>query len=264
LDWTDSIILKSPAEIDLMRKAGEVVAGCHDLAQKRIVAGITTGELDLEVEEYILSTGAKPSFKGYMDYPATACISVNEEVVHGIPGARVIRDGDIVGFDIGAIWEGYHGDAARTFAVGKISAETRRLMEVTREALLRGIEQARVGNRLSDISHAIQEHAEAAGFSVVRSLVGHGIGQHLHEKPQVPNYGPPGKGPRLKAGMVLALEPMVNVGVPDVYTKRDRWTIVTVDGKLSAHYEQTVAITDEGPEVLTGPLHTGLDGVAVG
>ncbi len=247
-----------------MRRAGEVVAGCHDLAQKRIRAGVSTAEIDREVEEFILSRGAKPSFKGYMDYPATACISVNEEVVHGIPGSRVIRDGDIVGFDIGAIWEGYHADAARTFAVGSVSEEARRLMQVTRESLLKGIEQARVGNRLSDISHAIQEHAEAAGFSVVRSLVGHGIGQHLHEKPQVPNYGPPGKGPRLKAGMVLALEPMINVGVADVYTKRDRWTIVTVDGKLSAHYEQTVAITDNGPEVLTGPLHTGLDGVAVG
>jgi methionyl aminopeptidase len=189
---------------------------------------------------------------------------VNEEVVHGIPGSKRIREGDIVGVDIGALWEGYHADAARTFAVGPVDEEARRLMQVTREALLAGIEQARVGNRLSDISHAIQTHAEAAGFSVVRSLVGHGIGQHLHEKPQVPNYGPPGKGPRLRAGMVLALEPMVNAGVPDVYTKKDQWTIVTLDGKLSAHYEQTVAITDEGPLVLTGPLHTGLDGVLFG
>ncbi|UCE04200.1 MAG: type I methionyl aminopeptidase [Candidatus Latescibacterota bacterium] len=247
-----------------MRRAGEIVAGCHDLASKLIRVGATTGEIDAAVEGYIRSQGAVPSFKGYMDYPAAACISVNEEVVHGIPGSRVIRDGDIVGFDIGALWQGYHADAARTFAVGNISEEARRLMQVTREALQAGIEQARVGNRLSDISHAVQEHAEAAGFSVVRNLVGHGIGQNLHEKPQVPNFGPPGRGPRLRAGMVLALEPMVNVGVPDVYTRKDRWTIVTLDGKLSAHYEQTVAITDNGPEVLTGPLHTGFDGETIG
>jgi len=262
--WTDTIILKSAAEIEIMRKAGEIVAACHDLAAQQVRAGVTTGEIDSAIEDLITSRGAKPSFKGYMDYPAASCISINEEVVHGIPGSRRIREGDIVGVDIGAIRGGYHADAARTFAVGPVEEEARRLMQVTRESLLAGIEQARVGNRLSDISHAIQTHAEAAGFSVVRSLVGHGIGQHLHEKPQVPNYGPPGKGPRLRAGMVLALEPMVNVGVPDVYTKKDQWTIVTLDGKLSAHYEQTVAITEEGPLVLTGPLHTGLDGVLFG
>ena len=263
MHWTDTIILKSPAEIDLMRKAGAVVAECLDLASRIIRPGVTTAEVDAEVEKLIRSRGAKPSFKGYMDYPATACISVNEEVVHGIPGPRTIQAGDIVGFDIGAIWEGYHADAARTFAVGDVGEEARRLMQVTRAALLAGIEQARPGNRLSDISHAIQEVAEAAGFSVVRNLVGHGIGQHLHEKPQVPNYGPAGRGPRLRAGMVLALEPMVNAGVPDVYTKKDQWTIVTVDSRLSAHYEQTVAITEAGPEVLTGPLHTGLNGESV-
>ena len=263
MHWTDTIILKSPAEIDLMRQAGAVVAECLDLASRIIRPGVTTAEVDAEVEKLIRSRGAKPSFKGYMDYPATACISVNEEVVHGIPGPREIQAGDIVGFDIGAIWEGYHADAARTFAVGDVGAEARRLMQVTRAALLAGIEQARPANRLSDISHAIQEVAEAAGFSVVRNLVGHGIGQHLHEKPQVPNYGPAGRGPRLRAGMVLALEPMVNAGVPDVYTKKDQWTIVTVDSRLSAHYEQTVAITDAGPEVLTGPLHTGFDGESV-
>ncbi len=187
---------------------------------------------------------------------------MNEEVVHGIPGPRQLREGDIVGLDVGVQYRGYHADAARTYAVGRISPEAQRLMQVTREALERGIEQARVGNRLSDISHAVQAHAEAAGYSVVRTLVGHGIGQALHEKPQVPNFGPPGLGPRLRAGMVLALEPMVNAGGPDVYTKADRWTIVTADGSLSAHYEQTVAITDNGPDVLTGPLHTGLDGGA--
>jgi methionyl aminopeptidase len=264
LHWTDTIILKSPAEIALMRAAGEVVAGCHDLAAKLIRAGMTTAEVDAAIEDYILSRGATPSFKGYMDYPAASCISINEEVVHGIPGPRVIQGGDIVGFDIGAVWKGYHADAARTFAVGRVSDEARRLMQVTHAALLVGIEQARTGNRLSDISHAIQECAEAAGFSVVRNLVGHGIGQHLHEKPQVPNYGPPGRGPRLRPGMVLAIEPMVNAGGVDVYTKPDRWTIVTADGSLSAHYEQTVAITEDGHEVLTGFLHPGLDGEALG
>ena len=263
MHWTDTIILKSPAEIELMAKAGDIVAAAHDLAAQLVRAGVSTRELDLAIEARILELGGLPSFKGYMNYPASTCISVNEEVVHGIPGERVLREGDIVGVDIGAIWKGYHADAARTFAVGKIGDEPRRLMNVTRQSLLEGIEQARVGNRLSDISHAIQTCAEAAGFSVVRSLVGHGIGQHLHEKPQVPNYGPPGRGPRLRAGMVLALEPMVNTGVPEVYTKTDRWTIVTLDGQLSAHYEQTVAITDAGPQVLTGPLHTGLDGVSI-
>jgi methionyl aminopeptidase len=257
------IILKSPPEIDLMRRAGEIVYGCLEIGRKRIRPGLTPLELDREIDEYIRGQGATPSFKGYLGYPASTCISVNEEVVHGIPGGRPFATGDIVGLDVGAIWRGYHADAARTFAVGAIPADARRLLTVTREALQKGIEQARVGNRLSDISHAIQEHAEAAGFSVVRNLVGHGIGQELHEKPQVPNYGPPGMGLRLKAGLVLALEPMVNVGTADVYTKADRWTIVTADGSLSAHYEQTVAITEDGPEVLTGTLHSGLDGGAV-
>jgi methionyl aminopeptidase len=256
------IILKSPPEIDLMRRAGEIVYGCLEIGRQRIRPGVRPIELDREIEAYIREQGATPSFKGYLGFPASTCISVNEEVVHGIPGSRPFAAGDIVGLDVGAIWRGYHADAARTFAVGDIPAEARRLLGVTREALQKGIEQARVGNRLSDISHAVQAHAEAAGFSVVRNLVGHGIGQELHEKPQVPNYGPPGMGPRLRAGMVLALEPMVNVGAPDVYTKADRWTIVTADGSLSAHFEQTVAITDDGPEVLTGALHSGLDGVA--
>jgi methionyl aminopeptidase len=254
------IILKTTAEIDLMREAGRIVAGCLELGRKLIGPGLRLEDLDAEIESYIEKQGAKPSFKGYMGYPASTCVSVNEEVVHGIPGPRALRDGDIVGLDVGAIWRGYHADAARTFAVGRVDPEARRLMITTRESLEKGIEQARAGNRLSDISHAIQTHAEAAGYSVVRNLVGHGIGQALHEKPQVPNYGPPGMGPRLRAGMVLALEPMINVGGPDVYTKADRWTIVTADGSLSAHYEQTVAIGPEGPEVLTGTLHTGLDG----
>lgn len=257
------IIIKSPSEIDLMARAGEIVAGCLDLAQERVRPGLRLADLDAEVEAFIRSRGGSPSFKGYMGYPASSCISVNEEVVHGIPGARIVQEGDIVGFDVGAIWQGYHADAARTFAVGAVPERTRELLTVTRRALEKGIEQARVGNRLSDISHAIQTEAEAAGFSVVRNLVGHGIGQELHEKPQVPNYGPPGMGPRLKPGLVLALEPMLNAGGPDVYTKADRWTIVTADGSLSAHFEQTVAITTDGPLVLTGPLHTGLDGGAV-
>ena len=256
------IILKSPGEIAIMRAAGRVIAECLDLAQQAIAPGLRLADLDAAIEAHMVARGGKPSFLGYMGYPNATCISVNEEVVHGIPGARLLREGDIVGLDVGVLFRGYHADAARTFAVGRVSEEAQRLMRVTREALERGIEQARVGNRLSDISHAVQAHAEAAGFSVVRTLVGHGIGQALHEKPQVPNYGPPGMGPRLRSGMVLALEPMVNAGGPDVYTKADRWTIVTADGSLSAHYEQTVAITDDGPDVLTGPLHTGLDGGA--
>ena len=257
------IILKSPSEIELMRTAGGVIAECLDLAQKAIAPGLRLADLDAEIEALMVARGGKPSFLGYIGYPKATCISVNEEVVHGIPGPRQLREGDIVGLDVGVQIRGYHADAARTFAVGRISPAARRLMQVTREALEKGIEQARVGNRLSDISHAVQSHAEAAGFSVVRTLVGHGIGQALHEKPQVPNYGPPGLGPRLRSGMVLALEPMVNAGTADVYTKADRWTIVTADGSLSAHYEQTVAITDNGPDVLTGPLHTGLDGGAL-
>lgn len=260
--WTDSIILKSADEIAHMRVAGRIVGGCLDLAGKLLKPGVTTRQVDRQVEEYIRSAGAIPSFKGYMDYPATACISVNEEVVHGIPGDRTLRDGDIVGFDIGAIWEGYHGDAARTFAIGEVSEEARRLMQVTRESLQRGLDQVKDGNRIGDIGQAIQEHAERHGYGVVRSLVGHGIGQSLHEKPQVPNYGKAGKGIRLRTGMVLAIEPMLNEGSAEVYTKRDQWTIVTVDGKLSAHYEQTIAITEQGPEILTGYLHTGFsDGV---
>ncbi len=254
------IILKSPPEIDLMREAGRVVYGCLELGREMIKPGVRPVEVDRACEDYIRSQGATPSFKGYLGYTATTCISVNEEVVHGIPGSRPFQEGDIVGLDVGAIWRRYHADAARTFAVGEVSPDARRLLTVTRESLEKGIEQARVGNRLSDISHAVQVHAEAAGFSVVRNLVGHGIGTDLHEKPQVPNYGPPGMGPRLKVGMVLALEPMVNIGTADVYTKSDRWTIVTADGNLSAHYEQTVAITEAGPEVLTGLLHTGLHG----
>jgi len=260
--WTDSIILKSADEIAHMRVAGRIVSGCLDLASKLLKPGVTTGQVDRQVEEYIRSEGAIPSFKGYMDYPATACISVNEEVVHGIPGDRTLKEGDIVGFDIGAIWEGYHGDAARTFAIGEISEEARKLMQVTRESLQRGLEQVVDGNRIGDIGHAIQEHAEKHGYGVVKSLVGHGIGQSLHEKPQVPNYGKAGNGIRLRTGMVLAIEPMLNAGSAEVYTKRDQWTIVTVDGKLSAHYEQTIALTEQGPEILTGHLHTGFaDGV---
>jgi methionyl aminopeptidase len=255
--WTDSIILKTEDEIDRMRAAGRIVSGCLDLAGKLLKPGVTTGHVDRQVEAYIRSEGAVPSFKGYMDYPATACISINEEVVHGIPGDRVVREGDIVGFDIGAIWEGYHADAARTFAIGEVSQTARKLMQVTRESLLRGLAQVTEGNRVGDIGHAVQEYAEAHGFGVVRSLVGHGIGQSLHEKPQVPNYGKPGKGIRLRTGMVLAIEPMLNEGSAEVYTKRDQWTIVTVDGKLSAHFEQTIALTEKGPEILTGPLHTG-------
>lgn len=245
------ILLKSPAEVDKMRRPGEIVGGAHRLVRERIRAGMTTAELDQLVEEYIRSQGGVPAFKGYRGYPASVCASVNDEVVHGIPGSRVLQDGDIVGVDIGVKAGGFYSDAAQTIPVGTISAEARRLLDVTREALHRGIEQARVGNRVGDVSHAVQTCVEKAGFSVVRSLVGHGIGRSMHEDPQVPNFGSPGKGPELKAGMALAIEPMVNVGGREVEVLEDAWTVVTADGSLSAHFEHTVAILDDGPEILT-------------
>jgi len=245
------IIIKTPAEVAKMRKAGRVVAQAFEILAEMIRPGVRTLDLDRAVEEFFKKVGAVPSFKGYHGFPASICASVNEVVVHGIPGELMLVEGDIIGIDIGAIVEGYHGDAARTFAVGQISEEAQRLLTVTREALNRGIQQAVVGNRMSDISHAIQSHAEAAGFSVVRDFVGHGIGRNMHEAPQVPNYGEPGRGVRLKSGMTLAIEPMVNTGGYNVEILADDWTVVTVDGTLSAHFEHTVAITEHGPEVLT-------------
>ena len=213
--------------------------------------GITTQELEQEIEKYIVSQGAKPSFKGYHGFPASACISINDVVVHGIPSSRALQEGDIVGVDVGAYKGGYHGDGARTFPVGAVTPATARLLKVGEEALMEGIERARPGARLGEISHAIQSHVEANGFSVVRALVGHGIGTKLHEDPQVPNFGNPQQGPRLAAGMVMAIEPMVNAGGFHVYTEDDEWTVVTRDHTPSVHFEHTVAITENGPRILT-------------
>ncbi len=245
------IIRKSNRELDIMRKAGYIVARTHQLLREEIKPGITTGEIDRIAEEFIQSQGATPSFKGYHGFPATVCASVNEEVVHGIPGPRVLNEGDIISIDIGAIIEGYHGDAATTLGVGEISKEAQKLLDVTEESLHKGIEQAVLGNRLSDISYAVQKYAESYGYGVVRKFVGHGIGKNLHEDPQLPNFGPAGRGPRLKEGMVLAIEPMINEGTHKVLTLDDDWTVITKDKKLSAHFEHTVAVTAEGPKLLT-------------
>lgn len=245
------IITKAPREIDIMRKAGQIVARTHKELKAHIRPGITTGQLDAIAERYIRSQGATPSFKGYNGFTGSICASVNEELVHGIPGDRVLHDGDIISIDIGAEYNGYHGDSAWTYPVGTISEETKRLLDVTEESLYKGLERAKAGVHLTDISHAIQSHVEAANFSVVREYVGHGVGQNLHEDPQIPHYGPPGKGPRLKTGMTLAIEPMVNVGKRYVRTLPDNWTVVTVDGSMCAHFEHTIAITDEGYEILT-------------
>ena len=234
-----------------MREAGRVVGDMIEALRGRLRPGVTTLELDEVARETIERYGAKPAFKGYRGFPAHICTSVNEEVVHGIPSRRALRDGDIVGLDVGAVVDGYYGDAAVTLPVGAVSQKAQELIRVTERALQRGIEMARPGRRLSDISHAVQQEVEAHGFSVVREFVGHGIGTQLHEAPQIPNYGKPGFGPELKAGMVLAIEPMVNEGEAQVRILEDGWTAVTVDGKLSAHFEHTVAVRENGPEILT-------------
>lgn len=245
------IIIKNDKEINLMRKAGKIVAETLLVVEKNIKPGITTAELDRIAEEFITKHGAKPSFKGLYGFPASLCISVNEQVVHGIPGRYVLKEGDIVSVDCGAMIDGYHGDAARTFAVGNISEEAQKLIEVTKESFLKGLEAAKVGNNLTDISNEIQKYIEASGFSVVRDFVGHGIGKDLHEDPEVPNFGRPGRGPKLVTGMALAIEPMVNVGSHRVKTLGDDWTVITSDKSLSAHYENTVIILPDGPEILT-------------
>ena len=234
-----------------MRKAGKIVAETLLLVEEKVRPGITTAELDRIAEEFITKHGAKPSFKGLYGFPASLCISVNEQVVHGIPGGYVLKDGDIISVDCGANINGFHGDAARTFGVGNISEEANKLINVTKESFFKGIEYAKVGNRLTDISHGIQSYVEASGFSVVRDFVGHGIGRVVHEDPEVPNYGRPGRGPKLVEGMALAIEPMVNVGSYKVKTLSDDWTVVTSDGSLSAHYENTIVILPDGPEILT-------------
>ena len=245
------IIIKSKKEIEFMREAGKIVAETHELLKEAITPGISTLELDKIAEENIRKYNAIPSFKGYGGFPASICASINDQVVHGIPGNQIVKEGDIISIDIGAYYKGYHADAAKTHGVGIISEENRKLIEVTKESFYEGIKFAKLGYRLSDISHAIQAHVEKQGFSVVRDLVGHGVGTELHEDPQIPNYGPPGKGPRLKEGMVLAIEPMINAGRYHVKTLSDGWTIVTIDGKNSAHYEHTIAITEDEPLILT-------------
>ena len=246
------ITLKSAADVESMRASGRIVSQILDELASMVEPGVTTADLDALAERRTREAGAIPAFKGYHGFPGTLCVSVNEEVVHGIPSAkRRLKQGDIIGCDFGVILNGWYGDSARTFGVGKVSASAAKLMEVTEKSLLLGIQQCRVGNRLFDIGNAIQNFVESHGFSVVREFVGHGIGKALHEDPQVPNYGPKGKGIPLKAGMVLAIEPMINLGNSEVKVLKDGWTAVTVDHSLSAHFEHTVAITEDGPVILT-------------
>lgn len=246
-----AVYLRAREEIEAIRSAARLVARTLEMLQREVRPGITTGTMDRLAETFIRDHGGRPAFKGYRGFPASICPSVNDEVVHGIPGNRVLREGDIVGTDVGVELDGYYGDAALTFPVGAVSEEAARLLAVTREALLQGVAQARAGNRVGDISHAIQTHVEQNGFSVVRSLVGHGIGRAMHEEPQVPNFGPPDRGPRLMPGQVLAIEPMVNAGGPEVVTQEDGWTVVTKDGSWSAHFEHTVAVGPDGPDILS-------------
>jgi methionyl aminopeptidase len=245
------IIIKSHREIEQLKRSNTIVAEVFEKLKGMIVPGITTKELDQVAEEYIVLKGARPAFKGYRGFPATLCISINEEVVHGIPSQRRLKEGDIVSLDVGVDFVGYYGDAAITFPVGEVDPEAKRLLEVTEKALYIGIEKAKVGNRLFDISYAIQGWVESHGFSVVRDFVGHGIGRDLHEEPQIPNFGAPHQGPRLEKGMVFALEPMVNEGTYEVRVLSDGWTVVTADGKRSAHFEHTIAITEDGAEILS-------------
>ena len=245
------IKLKTQDEIEIMRRAGQVVARTLDMVGEQIRPGMTTAELDRLVDEFIRSCDSIPGFKNYQGFPASACISINEEVVHGMPGKRVIEEGDIVSVDVGSIVDGYWGDSARTFAVGTVSADKQRLMEATHKSLMAGIDKARKDNKLGEISAAVQQVAESQGYGVVRQLVGHGIGRDMHEEPQVPNFGSPSEGPVLKTGMVIAIEPMINMGTYQVKTLPDGWTVVTADGLPSAHFEHTVAITDNEPDILT-------------
>jgi methionyl aminopeptidase len=246
------IELKSAREIGLMRRGGHILHEVMDRLRTTVKPGMSTLEIDLDVEEFIRARGAIPAFKGYRGFPATVCISINEEVVHGIPSSsRHVKEGDIVGLDLGCIVEGYYADCAFTLAVGDVPARVQQLLDVTRESLELGIKECRPGRRLSDVSHAIQSHVEGHGFSIVRAFVGHGIGRALHEEPQVPNFGDPGRGPQLRPGMVLAIEPMVTMGSWEVKILDDGWTAVTKDGSLAAHFEHTIAVTESGPEVLT-------------
>ena len=247
------ITLKSAREIELMRRAGKITAAARALAGEMVKPGVTTQEIDKAVYRFIRSQGAEPSFLNYNGYPASICISVNDEIIHGIPGKRVLKEGDIVSVDVGAFIGGYHGDCAATYACGAISDEAQRLIDVTKQSFFEGIRYAREGGRLSDVSHAIQEYVERNGFSVVREYVGHGIGRNMHESPEVPNFGLPGHGPKLLRGMTLAVEPMVNAGTAAIKQMSDGWTVKTRDGKYAAHYENTILITPDEPELLTVP-----------
>jgi methionyl aminopeptidase len=247
------ILIKSANEVDILRKAGKILSSIVTQLQSSLTSGMSTKDIDLKAEELIRQNKVVAAFKGYRGFPGVACISVNEGVVHGIPGSRIVRDGDIVSVDIGIIYEGYYSDTAVTVPIGNISPEIRRLLDVAQTSLSRGIEQARVGNRLSDISFAVQSFVEMHGFTVVRDFVGHGIGRQLHEEPEIPNYGRPAQGPVLQEGMVFAIEPMVNMGTHRTKILSDGWTVVTEDGKPSAHFEHTIVITAQGPEILTSP-----------
>ena len=245
------IPIKNERELAVMRQACKITAAARAMAGEMVRPGVKTKEIDKAVHDFIVAQGAKPSFLNYNGYPASACISVNNVIIHGIPGDYRLQEGDIVSVDVGAFWKGFHGDCAATFACGEISPLAEKLISVTKQSFFEGFQLARQGYRISDIGHAVQSYVEKNGFSVVRSFVGHGVGEHLHEEPEVPNYGSPGRGPRLVKGMTIAIEPMVNVGGYDVRILKDKWTTVTADGSLSAHYENTVLITDGEPEILT-------------
>ena len=245
------ITIKNAHQLEAMRQACKITAAARALAGEMVRPGVTTRQIDKAVHDFIVSQGAKPSFLNYSGYPASACISVNATVIHGIPSGYVLKEGDIVSVDVGAYYKGFHGDCAATFPCGAVSAQAQRLIDVTKQSFFEGLAFVKAGHRVSDISHAIQTYVESNGYSVVRAFVGHGVGAQLHEEPEVPNFGAPGHGPRLLPGMTLAIEPMVNMGTHEVRVLKDRWTTVTADGKLSAHYENTVLITDGEPEILT-------------
>ena len=245
------ISIKNERELESMRQACKITAAARALAGEMVRPGVSTKAIDQAVHDYIVSQGAKPSFLNYNGFPASACISVNDTVIHGIPGGYILKEGDIVSIDVGAYYKGFHGDCATTYACGAISTEAQKLIDVTQQSFFEGMKLAKKGNRVQDISHAIQTYVESNGFSIVRSFVGHGVGRQLHEEPEVPNFGHPGRGPRLVRGMTIAVEPMVNTGTYEVRVLKDGWTVKTADGKLSAHYENTVLITDGEPEILT-------------
>lgn len=243
--------IRTKREIELIRESCQIVADTLSMLNEHIKPGASTTDLDRMAEEFIVSRGGRPAFKGYMGFPASICISIDDVVVHGIPGKEKLHEGQVVGIDCGVEKNGYYGDAARTYAVGSIDNSTQRLMDITQEALILGIDQARTGNYVSDIGHAIQTYVESHGYSVVRELVGHGVGTELHEEPQIPNFGVPRQGYRLKAGMCLAIEPMINKGAKEVFTEQDGWTVRTLDGQVSVHFEHTVAITENGTKILS-------------